>query len=468
MLSIFSGWLTTVSLIFGGCCSNAITLEQITSQNPHAGSVLTFLQFMIIALHGLPKFLVWTRFGPRFRPRRVPITAYLIQVALFYLISLLNNAAFAYNIPMAVHIIFRSGGLMISLIFGWLISKKRYTTTQVLSVFLVTLGVIITTLSAQPSSSKGTPIANTYIYAKGIGILTSALVLSGALGLVQDWSFTKYGRPTLITKPTGKGDSSDIPPQWQESMFYLHLLGLPMFLPLLPNLAAQMHELSSIGPRSQFSLPISIPITTNLTAGFPMNIVPPYSLPHLPIHVFRQSENVSLLSITQPTLTHNSGASPIVLSLSIPHIYLPLVLNTVTQLLCIAGVHRLTTHVSALTVTLVLVVRKAVSLIISVIGISKVSAESWNLALRGLKQVALLLGLTIPEEGLSANLFGIDLDSILSSLGTGLVSLETTKRRQQVDNRMMWAGACLVMLGTIGYTIGSQKKGPVKEKGKTE
>ena len=126
MLTPISAWLTTISLIFGGCCSNAITLEHLTLLHPDSGSVLTLLQFLLISLHGLPKFLIWTRYGPRFRPRRVPITQYLIQVVLFYLVSLLNNTAFAYRIPMAVHIIFRSGGLVVSMFIGWLVSNKRY------------------------------------------------------------------------------------------------------------------------------------------------------------------------------------------------------------------------------------------------------------------------------------------------------------------------------------------------------
>lgn len=126
MLTPLSTWLTTISLIFGGCCSNAITLEQLTLKHPNSGSVLTLLQFLLISLHGLPKFLIWTRYGPRFRPRRVPIAQYLIQVVLFYFVSLLNNAAFAYRIPMAVHIIFRSGGLVVSMFIGWLVSNKRY------------------------------------------------------------------------------------------------------------------------------------------------------------------------------------------------------------------------------------------------------------------------------------------------------------------------------------------------------
>ncbi|KAF8876297.1 UAA transporter family-domain-containing protein [Gymnopilus junonius] len=445
MISLLSSWLTTLSLIFGGCCSNAITLEQLTLEHPNIGSVLTLFQFLVISLYGLPKFIVWTWLGPRFRPRRVPIVHYFIQVALFYFISLLNNAAFAYRIPMAVHIIFRSGGLIISMLMGWLISKKRYTTTQVLSVLLVTGGVIITTLSTQPSSSKSalTANANPYTYATGIGILTSALLLSGLLGLIQDWTYSKHGRPTLSS-----GQSvSEGPAPWQESMFYLHFLALPLFIPLLRDLSTQMDEINSTGPRATFSLPIPLPAAGNLTTEFPMNIVPPHSLPHLPIHLFPQSENVSLLSITQPPLNANTlstGFSHIMLSVSIPHIYLPLLLNTITQLFCVAGVHRLTTRVTALTVTLVLVVRKAVSLIISVIGVSKVG-------------LALLssLGISLPDGGWFSNVLGVDVDTIFSSVGGAFVGEgASAKKPPQVDNRMMWTGAVLVLLGTVGYTIG--------------
>ena len=139
-------WFTTLSLVFGGCCryvalsdlrcpheligiSNAITLERVTSEYPRSGSLITFSQFLVISLHGLPKFLTFTRGPlnipiPRLLPRRIPLTSYLVQVGLFYSISLLNNLAFGYSIPMPVHIIFRSGGLVISMLMGWLISGK--------------------------------------------------------------------------------------------------------------------------------------------------------------------------------------------------------------------------------------------------------------------------------------------------------------------------------------------------------
>jgi UAA transporter family len=109
--------------------STALTLERVTSEYPKSGSLITFCQFLFISLHGLPKFITFTRgpLGipiPRLLPRRIPFIRYLTQVGLFYFVSLLNNLAFGYSIPMPVHIIFRSGGLVVSMLTGWLISGK--------------------------------------------------------------------------------------------------------------------------------------------------------------------------------------------------------------------------------------------------------------------------------------------------------------------------------------------------------
>ena len=72
-----------------------------------------------------PRFLgVLSRI--RLKKRTVPISRWLIQVVLFFITSLLNNAAFGYNVPMSVHIIFRSGGLVVNMLMGWLIDGRRY------------------------------------------------------------------------------------------------------------------------------------------------------------------------------------------------------------------------------------------------------------------------------------------------------------------------------------------------------
>jgi UDP-xylose/UDP-N-acetylglucosamine transporter B4 len=150
-ISALTSWAATLSLVFGGCCANALTLEQLTLTYPNFGTLITFLQFLLIALHGLPGHVYWTRTGPRLKPRRIHIGPYVGQVVLFYGISMLNNWAFGYNIPMPVHIIFRSGGLVVSMLFGWLISKKRCVQTS--SFF----GTLLTRDRIDTISSKSSP-----------------------------------------------------------------------------------------------------------------------------------------------------------------------------------------------------------------------------------------------------------------------------------------------------------------------
>ncbi|KAF8632032.1 hypothetical protein AX17_004975 [Amanita inopinata Kibby_2008] len=423
---MISDWIPTLFLIFAGCCSNAVTLEQLTSSHPHSGSLITFFQFLVVSLYGLPKHIIWTPYGPRFKPRTVPLTPYLVQVALFYLISLLNNAAFAYHIPMSVHIIFRSGGLVITLLLGWLVGK-RYTLTQVISVCFVTIGVVLTTLSASgsktsPSKSPSASTSDTtgvYSYATGIAILTFALLLSGFLGLVQDWTYSTYGRPSLnkssAATPTANAKQDSSGPNlnsatspankvskrltsssstWQESMFYLHFLSLPMFYFIRTDISNQLSLIhSSDSPKIL-----------------------------LPLRLSPALESLRLFSTSNPPTPTPAPT----LTLDIPTVYLPLLLNTLTQLICVAGVNRLTTRVSALTVTLILVVRKAVSLVLSVLGVG----------------VVIKYG-----EG-----------------GKGSGGSSVGRVDVDVDVKMMWSGAALVMLGTIGYSLGSKRKVEAKEK----
>ncbi|EJD00879.1 UAA-domain-containing protein [Fomitiporia mediterranea MF3/22] len=479
--------LTTFSFIFGGCCSNALTLEVITSQYPPAGTLITFAQFLFVALVGLRKQLILlpmrvarqdalrrvanmsfdaqakaisiycpddrlsrafaqdlaplvegtlAHFGHEVQPgngngdpfvrmkkeplqiicdpteqsnpsnsfkvllqmdpvvsnkmdtvldvsvpdqpsllypraarislnpfqyrlkhRHIPLSRYAVQVLLFLLISLLNNAAFAYRVPMAVHIIFRSGGLVVNMLMGWAFEKRRYSRVQVASVFLVTFGVALTTLSATQSKSHASPKAEVSAhaysnleiestsyrqYAIGIAILTLALVLSGALGLSQDRTFERYGRG-----------------HWEEAMFYLHALALPLFGFTWRDLVSQVRTANA---GRQLALPFSSASDSDAHHLSP--------LPYLPI---------------RPP------------SLRIPAFYVPLFLNVLTQLFCVAGVNRLTSHMNSLTVSLVLVVRKATSLAVSV----------------------LLLG------GSRGNVY-------------------------------LWSGAAAVLVGTIGYTLASQ------------
>ena len=199
-------------------------------------------------------------------------------------------------------------------------TEPRYNVAQVLSVLIVTVGVVLTTLSSHRREETASASYLSQRYLTGIGILTLALVLSGFLGVVQDKTFASYnGNSPTTTRPekpkfSASGKMSGRPDVWEESMFYLHFLALPLFLFVRHDLRAQARAVfSSAAHTTTVDLPLAAA------------------------------------------------------QITFPAVLPALLANTLTQLLCVAGVNRLTTRVPALTVTLVLVVRKAVSLVLSVV-----------------------------------------------------------------------------------------------------
>ncbi|EJD07715.1 UAA transporter [Fomitiporia mediterranea MF3/22] len=207
--------LTSVSLVFGGCCVNVLTFESLLRRSSSLGSLITFGQMLFIACQSLPYFLIWHKssFLPRLAPRQVPLHAWSLQVLVMLSSSLLNNWSFAFT-PLTLQIVFRSSGLPVSMLLGRIFMKKRYSVVQTASVMLVTAGVIIATLS-RPSSAAARTVNHAddqKRYIIGICMLSVTLLLTGIQGMLQEKAYKKYG------------------PCWREGVFYTHLLSLPMFV----------------------------------------------------------------------------------------------------------------------------------------------------------------------------------------------------------------------------------------------
>jgi hypothetical protein len=139
--------LWAVCLIGAGCVVNNFVLELIISRkkNPHAdpsaGGLMTFLQFVCVAALSAPHGFAWRGFGGtrgggllgalrgalplRPRPLVVPFKHYLGMTALFFSMSLLNNAAFAFHISQPLHMVFRSSSLMVTYALGRACFRKR-------------------------------------------------------------------------------------------------------------------------------------------------------------------------------------------------------------------------------------------------------------------------------------------------------------------------------------------------------
>ncbi|KAG9217699.1 hypothetical protein CCMSSC00406_0003612 [Pleurotus cornucopiae] len=221
-------------LTWAGCLNaarwmlNVMAYEQLLKTNPRIGSALTFSQMLFITMTSLPSFLVWKPRSiiPRLKPRQVPLYNWAIQVAALISGSLMNNWVFAFNVPLTVQIVFRSAGLPVSMLIGWFVLQRRYSILQVTSVFMVSVGVILATLS-RPSSNKTESSHDIRQYTTGITMLFASLFLTGFLGLLQERTYKKYG------------------PCWQEGVFYTHFLSLPIFLFLASDVKRGFRGLSS-------------------------------------------------------------------------------------------------------------------------------------------------------------------------------------------------------------------------------
>lgn len=71
--------------------------------DPGSGNLVTFLQFLFIALEG---FIFTAKCGTA--RTKIPFSAYYTLVAMFFVVSVCNNYAFDFNIPMPLHMIFRA------------------------------------------------------------------------------------------------------------------------------------------------------------------------------------------------------------------------------------------------------------------------------------------------------------------------------------------------------------------------
>ncbi|KAF8738934.1 UAA transporter family, partial [Rhizoctonia solani] len=302
-------FLLAVSLVFGGCCTNAWTLERVLNETPSigwslklalvrqaltaisTGTTLSFLQMLFITIQALPSVIQWdTPLWssvplPSLKPRKIPLSVWTLQVGLVSTIAILNNLTFRYKLPLSIQIVLRSAGLIVSMALGYLFGCKQYNKTQLLAALIVTAGVITTTTSKTTSAASYQ--ANTKEYALGVTCLALSLLGSGVLGLYQERTFAKYG------------------PHWKEGVFYNHAMSIPI-------ISFMWSEISD-GWRSLATSPSSNTIFYGLTG-----------------------------------------------------LHAVLAFNVVTQAVCVSSVNNLTSQVSSVTTNLVLTARKAASLCLSI------------------------------------------------------------------------------------------------------
>lgn len=192
------------------------------------------------------------------------------------------------------------------MIIGYLYNGRRYSRGQIASVGMLTIGVAAAAMA--DAQTKGpvhveTDLATTVT---GFTILALAMVLSAFQGIYADRLYATYGRD-----------------HWKEALFYSHALSLPVFFTSWGQLVGQWR----------------------VVAGSP-SLVTLHGVQGL-LGLMKSEMAVGILT-------------------RIPVQVAYLAMNALTQYLCIRGVHLLSAKSSSLTVTIVLNVRKLVSLLLSI------------------------------------------------------------------------------------------------------
>lgn len=254
---------------------------------------------------------------------------------MFYSINMLNNWAFAFQISVPVHIILRSFGSVTTMLAGWLLAGKTYSRLQVVSVGVLTLGVGVSAwadavgkvcpspspdfpnikLSKHHALLQGKDVSaktetSSSTFAIGLSILLLAQLLSAYMGVYVQETYAKYGA------------------SWTENLFYSHFLSLPLFLPLAGTL------------RRQYSRLTATPAAGDVTG-----------------HRVHDGPLEPLKSLLLDRMHLSAVPSGVIL----------LFLNALTQMACISGVNLLSATSSAVTVTIVLNIRKLVSFVLSTV-----------------------------------------------------------------------------------------------------
>lgn len=332
---------------------------------PAAGPLITLVQFVTVSLFTIPSFLSWSA-GPRaffMKSPVIPLRSWTIYTIFFVTVNLLNNWAFAYRISVPLHIILRSGGPVASMLIGYIYNGRRYTRMQIVSVFLLTLGVVAAALADAKAQGKALNIKtsadetdgkSTFLFVIGFTILALAMLLSAFQGVYADRLYAVHGNT-----------------HWREALLYSHMLSIPFFLPTYPQLSSQfqafmesssmLSSISSIPAIAESGLfANATAATATVTSVLSAVTTAPASSSNI-VDQAHQSVSVFWLLFRGPGSTFLRSVLA-----ATPNKIFFLVINALTQYICIRGVYLLAAKSSSLTVTIVLNIRKLVSLLLSI------------------------------------------------------------------------------------------------------
>ncbi len=308
--------LSSSALILVSCGLNNHTLELMLQEDSGFGPLLSLCQFLFVVAAGGVAQLEWRSRGAavtrlRFRTRTIPLWFHALVALVFFSTQMLNNVAYGLGVSQPLTLCLRSGGLAVTFLLGRTFFSQSYSARQFAAVVAIVLGVALTvvadsTVNLCRDCSFGDTLAAAFA-----ALPTPSSTTSPAERSTGNWLLGVATLLVALVMSAVMGHLQDAAySRWKRSpnevMFYSHLLSLPAFFFVGGEL----------------------------------------------------SRSISRWTLSEPLLLWGASLGP--------RMWLFLLANVVTQWWCVRSVYAMTGRYGTLTCTVVLTLRKFLSLLGSV------------------------------------------------------------------------------------------------------
>lgn len=305
--------LANALAIVVSCGLNNHTLELMLRVDSGFGPLLSVCQFAFVALAGLLAHVDWRQM--RWQARAIPLWFHAVVAAVFFSSQLLNNAAYIFGVGQPLTLCLRSSGLAISFFMGRFFFDQAYTQRQLLAIVAIVVGVTVT------------------------------VAADSALNLCRDC--TLNDTLAVIFRPSANASGADVGP-FGLSRASSWLVGVATLLVALA-ISSAMGHLQDLAYKRWQRKPDEV-----------MFYAHALSLPGFVFFGGELARSVERWSASAPLLLWNDSVS------LGPQMWIFLAANVATQWLCVRTVYELTSRQGTLTCTVVLTLRKFLSLLGSV------------------------------------------------------------------------------------------------------
>ncbi|GMS95659.1 hypothetical protein PENTCL1PPCAC_17834, partial [Pristionchus entomophagus] len=187
--------------------------------------------------------------------RKIPLRTYLSLVIIYFLSNSANNLALLCKLPYPVFIIFRSASLPANVLVSFVLRRHLYPLRQVMAVTAISIGVFLFTLGTWRGEVSVERHSARVEEIIQIGSIEMDAYLLGIILLIFSLLLSSYLgiKQEELYRDYGRDCAT-------ESMYYINLLTLPFMLLHSSDISRSMNRLSLTSPIDIPFLPSTIPL----------------------------------------------------------------------------------------------------------------------------------------------------------------------------------------------------------------